>query len=178
MWKAANAISRSGGLASGANRLVFNGTEAALATASASVWAPTALRAGAGLRAADFLLRAITKTDRARRDARADMVDEDLSELSAHDPQFYNAPNKNSLDTLAPAQGYSLRSRTTGRVLKYGETTRGARRYSEAYLVRINARMQFEASGSKLEMHKWQHEKILNHKALYGRRPRLNRSDW
>jgi hypothetical protein len=39
--------------------------------------------------------------------------------------------------------------------------------------------MQFEASGTKREMHNWQHEKILDYKSSHdGHRPKLNKSDW
>lgn len=85
----------------------------------------------------------------------------------------------NSLDSPKPAQGYSLRDRDTGDVLKYGETTRGKARYSQKYLEDKNAEMVFEASGSKREMHTRQNEKILYHKAANGgERPPLNKSDW
>ena len=69
--------------------------------------------------------------------------------------------------------------RTTGALLKYGETTQGTRRYSETYLKQHNANMQFEASGSKKEMYRWQHNKILEYKAQNnGARPPLNKSDY
>jgi len=42
------------------------------------------------------------------RAARADMRANDLAELDPHDLSFYNAPHNNSLDSLAPAQGYAL----------------------------------------------------------------------
>jgi hypothetical protein len=78
-----------------------------------------------------------------------------------------------------PAQGYSLRSKTTGQVLKYGETTLGNARYSKAYLKRLNANIQFEASGSKAEIHEWQHEQILNYKSQNGgQRPPENKNDY
>jgi len=85
----------------------------------------------------------------------------------------------NNLNTTKPAEGYSLRDRDTGKVLKYGETTLGKSRYSSKYLEKHNAEMVFEAKGTKAEMHKWQNEKILKHKAENsGQRPPLNKSDW
>jgi hypothetical protein len=64
-------------------------------------------------------------------------------------------------------------------VLKYGETTLGTRRYSKKYLEHHNARMQFEARGTKREMHKWQHEKIREYREQNGgKRPPLNKSDY
>jgi len=87
--------------------------------------------------------------------------------------------HNNSLRTTAPAQGYSLRDKSTGSVLKYGETTQGTRRYTQKYLRENNAEMVFEAKGSKQEMHDWQHQKITEHKAANGgSRPPLNKSDY
>jgi hypothetical protein len=84
----------------------------------------------------------------------------------------------NDLSTTKPAQGYSLRDRDTGEVLKYGETTLGRSRYAKQYLEKHNAEMLFEAKGTKAEMHRWQNEKIREHKAVTGSRPKLNKSDW
>ncbi|MDT8927081.1 RHS repeat-associated core domain-containing protein, partial [Pseudomonas taiwanensis] len=85
----------------------------------------------------------------------------------------------NSHNTTKPAIGYTLRDRDTGEIMKYGETTMGTRRYPEKYMRQNNLEMFREASGSKREMHSWQHEKILEHKAKNGGdRPPLNRSDY
>jgi len=84
----------------------------------------------------------------------------------------------NDLRTLKPAKGYVLENRSTGEILKYGETTRGYKRYSEIYLKSINAEMRFMAKGTKREMHFWQHEKILEYKAKYGKFPPLNLTAW
>ena len=85
----------------------------------------------------------------------------------------------NSLTTTKPAQGYALKDRNTGKVLKYGETTQGNKRYTKKYLNDKNADMDFQAKGSKKEMHDWQHEKILDYKDNHnGERPPLNKSDW
>jgi RHS repeat-associated protein len=85
----------------------------------------------------------------------------------------------NDHNTPQPAQGYTLRDRNTGKVLKYGETTQGTKRYSQKYLAKNNAEMVFEAQGTKREMHNWQHERILEHKETNnGDRPPLNKSDY
>jgi RHS repeat-associated protein len=85
--------------------------------------------------------------------------------------------NDHSTEKLA--QGYSLRDKDTGEVLKYGETTRGTARYTKEYLDKNNARMQFEAKGTKAQMHKWQHGKILQYKEQHdGARPPLNKNDY
>ena len=78
----------------------------------------------------------------------------------------------------APTVGYSLRNRDTGAILKFGETTGQDDRYSKAYLELHNAELIIEASGSKPEMHKWQHEKILEYTREFGERPSLNKSDY
>ena len=82
----------------------------------------------------------------------------------------------NSLSTNKPAQGYILRDKDTYEILKYGETTRGYKRYTKAYLEKHNAFMDFVASGTKAEMHQWQHNKILNYVFVTGQRPPLNLS--
>ena len=85
----------------------------------------------------------------------------------------------NSLNTTKPAKGYALRNNDTDDILKYGETTRGENRYTKKYLKENNAYMDFQANGTKREMHDWQHEKILEYKANNnGQRPPLNKSDW
>lgn len=64
-------------------------------------------------------------------------------------------------------------------VAKYGETTRGKKRYSASYLEKENVEMQFEASGTKREMHRWQNEKNYRvQEKNGGARPRLNKSDY
>jgi hypothetical protein len=85
----------------------------------------------------------------------------------------------NNLRTTKPAQGYTLRNRDTGAVLKYGETTLGKGRYSAKYLREHNAEMVFEKWGTKAEMHQWQHEQILEYKRTHGgQRPPLNKNDY
>ncbi|MBI2513923.1 MAG: hypothetical protein HYV96_18285, partial [Opitutae bacterium] len=84
----------------------------------------------------------------------------------------------NSLKTTKPAIGYTLRNRSTGEILKFGETTRGLKRYSKKYLKAIDAEMVFERHGSKLDMHTWQHQRILEYKSKFGKRPPLNKSDY
>ncbi|OZG70208.1 hypothetical protein BTA51_27470 [Hahella sp. CCB-MM4] len=72
-------------------------------------------------------------------------------------------------------------------ISKYGETTRGEdrfgdnkqKRYSKKFLKENNVDYVKQESGTKKEMHKWQHEKILEYKAENGgKRPRLNKSDY
>ena len=84
----------------------------------------------------------------------------------------------NNLKTTRPAEGYSLRSRKTGKILKYGETIHGKGRYTKKYLDLIGAEMLFEAGGSKLQMHRWQTKKILEHIKEFGQRPPLNKTNY
>lgn len=89
----------------------------------------------------------------------------------------------NSLSTTKPAQGYALVPQNNPKVvLKYGETTMGVNRYSKAYLrdlVPGGAYMDFRASGTKYEMHYWQHNMIIDYKNRHnGNRPPFNKSDW
>ena len=38
--------------------------------------------------------------------------------------------------------------------------------------------MDIMTSGSKYDMHYWQHNQILKFKKIYGKRPDMNLSDW
>ncbi len=99
-----------------------------------------------------------------------------VSDLDAANLRY---PHGNIKDSGLPAEGYSIRSRRTGEVLKYGETTRGEQRYSRRYFEAVDARLVFETSGTKAEMHEWQHQKILEYKAAHGgKRPPFNKSDY
>ena len=85
----------------------------------------------------------------------------------------------NSLDSDAPAIGYTLRDQKTNEVMKYGETTKGKKRYPESYIDKNKVDFTQEASGTKREMHVWQHERILEYKANHeGKRPPLNKNDY
>ena len=87
----------------------------------------------------------------------------------------------NSLDCCKKAYGYKLVDRDTGDLLKYGETTEATprNRYTQAYYDKENARMVVVTTGTKREMHTWQHLKILAYKASHGgARPPLNLSDY
>lgn len=84
----------------------------------------------------------------------------------------------NSLSTTKEAIGYVLKKTDTGEVMKYGETTRGIRRYPQKFY-RENGVEMFElARGSKYDMHYWQHNQILEYTRKNGIRPPWNKSDW
>ena len=86
--------------------------------------------------------------------------------------------HNNSLKTDKITEGYILRDITTHEILKYGETTRGLKRYTNTYLTKHHAYMDFVAKGTKAEMHQWQHEMILNYISVAGQRPPLNKNLW
>ena len=71
------------------------------------------------------------------------------------------AVHANSLKTTKAAVGYALKNKSTGELLKYGETTLGPKRYTNKYLLQNNAFMDVMARGTKNEMHDWQHNMIL-----------------
>jgi RHS repeat-associated protein len=98
------------------------------------------------------------------------------SNFSVEPPAQYHA---NDLRSTKPAIGYTLRDRSTGNILKYGETTQGIKRYTQKYMRAIDAEMVFEAEGSKAEMHSWQHDRIMDFKAANGgKRPPFNKNDY
>ena len=84
----------------------------------------------------------------------------------------------NSLLSTKTNYGYVLREKTTGDILKFGETTNPARRYTRTFTESINARMETVVSGSKKYIHQWQHEQIVDWRVKYGTRPSWNKSDW
>ncbi len=84
----------------------------------------------------------------------------------------------NSLDHEGTNYGYRLIDKDTGEVLKYGETLNPNTRYSQTYLDANNAKMEIITSGSKLDIHYWQHIQIENYYLEYGKLPGLNKSFW
>lgn len=86
----------------------------------------------------------------------------------------------NSHATTKPAYGYILRDADTHEVIKFGETTakRPSRRYSQAYYKRNNAYMQVVKTGTKKQMHQWQHQRIVQYKDRHGIRPHLNKCNY
>lgn len=96
-------------------------------------------------------------------------------------PKQDGSEHGNCLSTKKPAIGYALIDRDTGEVVKYGETTETVPsiRYSHLEYSDMNARMVAMARGTKCEMHKWQHQKILEYKATHGgKRPKYSFSDY
>ena len=87
---------------------------------------------------------------------------------------FAAAPvHGNSLLSAKPTVGYALRDQT-GVIIKYGETSYPNTRYTKKFLNETGYWMDIMATGSKYEMHYWQRDRILEYKAIYGKRPPEN----
>jgi RHS repeat-associated protein len=84
----------------------------------------------------------------------------------------------NSLQSTRTNYGYTLRDQDTKQILKFGETQNPVARYSQKYLDSHNAFLNPETSGSKSEVHQWQHNQITQYKAQNGNLPPLNKSEW
>ena len=89
-----------------------------------------------------------------------------------------NHVHGNSLKTTKEAIGYALVHKNTGVIMKYGETTRGVKRYTKKFYRTNNVKMVILNRGSKYDMHCWQHNQILNYYKYNGRRPPMNKSFW
>jgi len=84
----------------------------------------------------------------------------------------------NSLGYEGTNYGYRLVHKETGEVLKYGESINPNKRYTQSYLDSIDAEMEILTSGSKVDIHNWQHDMILEYTEVHLQRPRLNLSNW
>jgi len=101
-----------------------------------------------------------------------DLVVDDAGNVTVREAKIHG----NSLDCPSLTQGYTLRDKTTGEILKYGQTIHGLRRFSQAYRDRNNAEMFFETKGSKREIRAWETEQIKSYMAQHGGKlPPLNR---
>ena len=87
-----------------------------------------------------------------------------------------NPNHGNSHSTTKPAEGYILKERGTNRIMKYGETTRGLRRYSKKFYRTNNVYMDIVKKGTKREMHAWQHKMIEGYVYISGELPPMNKS--
>ena len=84
----------------------------------------------------------------------------------------------NSLQSPKETVGYALKKIDSGEILKYGETSRGTKRYTKKFYQDNNAYMDIMAKGTKKDMHFWQHDKILEYYDKNGHKPPLNKSLW
>ena len=84
----------------------------------------------------------------------------------------------NSLKTTKETVGYALRKVDTNEIMKFGETTRGIKRYSAKFYRENGVYMDMITQGSKYDMHHWQHHQIIDYYNKYGHRPPWNKSFW
>ena len=90
----------------------------------------------------------------------------------------------NSHASTRTTYGYIIREinpdGSNGRILKFGETSepRPTQRYSQGFYKTHNARMIPVKVGTKAEMHRWQHERIMQYKERHGVRPALNKCNY
>lgn len=83
----------------------------------------------------------------------------------------------NSLKSTKTNYGYALVD-SNGNILKFGETTNPKTRYSQTYLTKNNATMKILTSGSKIDIHLWQHDMNEYYFYKYGVYPPLNNGGW
>ena len=79
--------------------------------------------------------------------------------------------------------GYILSDKTTGEVVKFGESINPANRYTKKFLNGANPinkplDMTVVISGTKRDIHIWQHEQIVDFYEAVGKLPKLNKSKW
>ena len=89
----------------------------------------------------------------------------------------------NSLNYPGTNYGYILSDKTTGEVVKFGESINPAKRYTKKYLNGANPinkplDMIVVISGTKQDIHIWQHEQIVDFYETVGKLPKLNKSKW
>lgn len=90
----------------------------------------------------------------------------------------HNKCHNNSLNSEETNYGYALKDSDTNRILKYGESIYKYRRYSKRFYSLNNCYMDVMVSGSKREIHQWQHEKIIGYVYITGETPPMNNSTW
>ncbi len=84
----------------------------------------------------------------------------------------------NSLSTTETTYGYALRKNDTDEIMKYGETIKGTKRYTNKFYEENDVYMDIMTEGTKYDMHYWQHEKIIEYYNANGHKPPLNKSFW
>jgi hypothetical protein len=89
----------------------------------------------------------------------------------------------NSLNYPGTNYGYVLSDKTTGEVVKFGESINPSQRYTKKFLNGDNPinkplDMTVVTSGTKRDVHIWQHEQIVDYYEVVGKLPALNKSMW
>lgn len=89
----------------------------------------------------------------------------------------HNRCHGNSLNSDRTNYGYQLID-SDGNIVKYGETIHPNSRYSRRWLSENGFSMQIVTTGTKQDIHLWQHLKILDYLDVAGHLPPLNKSLW
>ncbi len=83
----------------------------------------------------------------------------------------------NSLNSTKTNYGYALTD-SLNNILKFGETINPSTRYSKTYLTQHDATMNILVTGSKIDIHLWQHDMNEYYYYKYGEYPPLNKRGW
>ena len=109
-----------------------------------------------GLTGGGSVVRAMTKADDVVDAVKTTKKVDKVSEVVKHTDKIHGNSLKSTKETI----GYALRKRDSGEIMKYGETTRGTKRYTQKFYRENDVYMEPMAKGTKYEMHYWQHERI------------------
>ena len=63
-------------------------------------------------------------------------------------------------------------------IMKFGETINPTKRYTKKYLWEKGLTMEILETGSKVDIHYWQHDMNRYYKSKYGSFPPLNKKGW
>lgn len=97
--------------------------------------------------------------------------------VSNADVLVHNSCHGNSLKDSRTNYGYQLQDKN-GNILKYGETLHPSSRYTQKWLDNNEYSMKIMVSGTKIAVHMWQHQKIMDYAYVAGHLPPLNKSTW
>ncbi len=107
----------------------------------------------------------------------------EVFETAGETGRIANKVHGNSLNYAGTNYGYILSDKTTGEIVKFGESIDPAHRYTKKYLNGENPinrplDMSVVISGTKRDIHIWQHEQIVDFYEVVGSLPALNKSLW
>lgn len=158
--------------------LVTSVAEVVVNPTSASAWAGLAADvvclATPGLTGGGAIVKAVTKADDVMDVVKTAKKVDKVVDTAKTAKKVHG----NSLKTTKETIGYALKKMDTGEIMKYGETTRGVKRYSQRFYRENGVKMVEMARGSKYDMHYWQHNQIVSYYNQYGHRPPWNKSFW
>ena len=103
---------------------------------------------------------------------------ENLGETAEATKKVAKKVHGNSLNCQSINYGYALRKNGTNEILKYGESIKGTKRYTYKFYEKNDCYMDIIISGSKKDIHNWQHNMIVEYVNKYGHKPPMNKSLW